>query len=61
MDQFWFNRCFRERSLRDYKKSSALHCTLIHVFLRLVFFFEIAQVFLRSKVCRVYMDHLQNE
>ena len=32
IDEFCFNRCFRESSLRNYKKSSALRFTLIHTF-----------------------------
>ena len=34
MSEFCFNRCFRESSLRNYKKNSALCFTLIHTFFR---------------------------
>ena len=29
--KFWFNRCFQESSLRNRKKSSVLHFTMIHI------------------------------
>ena len=32
IDEFCFNRCFRESSLRNYKKSSALRFTRFYVF-----------------------------
>ena len=57
IDEFWFNRCFRESCLRNYKKSSALRLTDSHVFM----FFEIALVYLRLAGCREYKGHLQNE
>ena len=34
MSECCFNRCFRESSLRNYKKNSALCFTLIHTFFR---------------------------
>ena len=49
-----FHRCFRGSSLED-KKSSALCFTVSHAFM---FFFEIAQVYLRSAGCKVYKGHL---
>ena len=32
IDEFWFNRCFRKSSLRNYKKRSSLCFTWIHMF-----------------------------
>ena len=33
MDEVWFNLCFRESRLRNYKKSSVLRFTDSHVFM----------------------------
>ena len=58
IDEFCFNRCFHESSLRYYKKSSALCFTPdLYVFMS----FGIVQVYLHSAVCRVCKGHLQNE
>ena len=56
--EFWFNHCFPGSSLTNYKKSSALHFTPIHMFSKsrtesfLCFFLA---------DCRMYKGHLQNE
>ena len=57
IDEFWFNRCFCESSLRNYKRARR-SVLLIHMF---SCFFEIAQVYLRSAGWIVYEGHLQNE
>ena len=48
--RIWFNRCFRESSFRNYKKSSALRFSKSH-----------KKYLGRSDGCRVYKGHLQNE
>ena len=57
MDEVWFNHCFRERSLRNNKKSSTLRLTDSQVFM----VFEIVQVYLPLAGCREHKGHLQNE
>ena len=58
--EFRFNRCFRERSLRNYKRSSALCFTPLR-FSCFRVKFDIAQVYLRLADWREYNGHLQNE
>ena len=56
--EFWCNCCFRESSLRNYKKElSIASYPDSHDFV----LFEIVQVYLRLADCRVYKGHLQNE
>ena len=54
-DEFWFNRCFRQTNLWNYKKIPQ-HC--VSPWLTCFGFFEIAQVYLCLAGCRVYEGQL---
>ena len=58
MDEFWFNRSFRESSRRNYKKSSALRFTDSHIFM---FFRNRASLLAFSRLLSVFRERLSEK